>query len=41
MLLMGLLFLDPEMHAKPRIQLDALSNAGVLISTLYLMFLVV
>ncbi len=41
MLLMGLLFLDPAMRAKPRKLLDALSNAGVLISTLYLMFLAV
>lgn len=41
MLLMGLLFLDPDMRAAPRNLLDALSNAGILISTLYLMFLVV
>ncbi len=41
MLLIGLLFLDPGMRAKPRKLLDALSNAGVLISTLYLMFLAV
>ncbi|WP_246139537.1 TRAP transporter large permease subunit [Phaeobacter marinintestinus] len=41
MLLMGLLFLDPEMRAKPRKLIDALSNAGVMISTLYLMFLAV
>ncbi|MEM7240907.1 MAG: TRAP transporter fused permease subunit [Pseudomonadota bacterium] len=39
--LMGLLFLDPEMRKAPRKLLDALSNAGALISTLYLMFLVV
>ncbi len=41
MFLMGLLFLDPEMRAKPTKLIDALSNAGVLISTLYLMFLAV
>lgn len=40
-LLMGLLFFDPEMRAKPRKLVDALSNAGGLIATLYLMFLVV
>jgi len=39
--LMCLLFVDPEMRAKPRKLLDALSNAGKLISTLYLMFLAV
>ncbi|WP_415404256.1 TRAP transporter fused permease subunit [Tateyamaria sp. SN3-11] len=41
MLLIGLLFLDPEMRARPRRILDALSDAGILISTLYLMFLAV
>ena len=41
MLLMVLLFLDPEMRARPRRLIDALSNAGILISTLYLMFLAV
>ncbi len=41
LLLMALLFLDPEVRAKPRKIVDALSNAGVLISTLYLMFLAV
>ncbi len=41
MLLMGLLFVDPEVRARPRKVIDALSNAGVLISTLYLMFLAV
>ncbi|MGX9354704.1 TRAP transporter permease [Roseobacteraceae bacterium S113] len=41
MLLLGLLFLDPEVRATPRKILDALSGAGVLISTLYLMFLAV
>ena len=40
-LLCGLLFLDPEMRARPRKLLDGLSNAGILISTLYLMFLAV
>ena len=40
-LLMGLLFVDPTMRARPRRLLDALSDAGVLISTLYLMFLAV
>ena len=38
-LLIGLLFLDPKVRARPGIILDSLSNAGVLISTLYLMFL--
>lgn len=41
LLLMGLLFFDPQMRARPRNLLDALSEAGGLISTLYLMFLVV
>ena len=41
MLLLGLLFLDPEVRARPRKIIDALSNAGILISTLYLMFLAV
>ena len=41
MLLMVLLFLDPEMRAKPRKLIDALADAGYLISTLYLMFLAV
>lgn len=40
-LLVILLFLDPEMRAAPRKLADALSEAGVLISTLYLMFLAV
>jgi len=40
-LLMGLLFLDPDMRARPRKLVDAMSNAGILISTLYLMFLAV
>ena len=38
-LLIGLLFLDPEIRAKPKKILTALSSSGVLISTLYLMFL--
>jgi len=41
MLLLGLLFVDPEVRARPRKVIDALSNAGILISTLYLMFLAV
>ncbi|WP_299684912.1 TRAP transporter large permease subunit [uncultured Tateyamaria sp.] len=41
MLLMGLLFLDPEVRAAPIRIVNALSDAGVLISTLYLMFLAV
>ena len=36
-----LLFLDPEMRARPRKLLDAFAGAGILISTLYLMFLAV
>ncbi|MCP4319612.1 MAG: TRAP transporter fused permease subunit [Hyphomicrobiales bacterium] len=39
--LLCLLFLDPEVRAKPRKVVDALAAAGVLISTLYLMFLAV
>ncbi len=35
------LFLDPEMRARPSKLLDSFSSAGVLISTLYLMFLAV
>ncbi len=41
MLLLVLLFVDPEVRAKPKKIVDAMSNAGVLISTLYLMFLAV
>ncbi len=41
LLLMGLLFLDPEVRATPRKIIDALADAGILISTLYLMFLAV
>ena len=40
-LLLALLFLDPEVRAKPRKIVDGLSGAGVLVSTLYLMFLAV
>ncbi len=40
-LLMMLLFLDKNMRAKPQMLLHALADAGVLISTLYLMFLAV
>ena len=40
-LLVCLLFLDPKVRAKPRKVIDALAAAGVLISTLYLMFLAV
>lgn len=39
--LMGLLFLDPEVRAKPKKLFDGLSDAGTLIATLYLMFLTV
>ncbi len=35
------LFLDPEMRARPKKLLDSFSEAGILISTLYLMFLAV
>jgi len=41
MLLLVLLFIDPEVRAKPRKILDSLSDAGILVSTLYLMFLAV
>ena len=41
MLLIGLLFVDPEVRARPKKIIDSLSNAGILISTLYLMFLAV
>jgi TRAP transporter 4TM/12TM fusion protein len=40
-LLLGLLFIDPDVRAKPRKVVDALSDAGILVSTLYLMFLAV
>ena len=41
MFLLVLLFLDPQIRATPSKIIDALSQAGVLISTLYLMFLAV
>jgi len=41
MLLIGLMFLDHEFRAEPRKVFDGLSKAGVLVSTLYLMFLAV
>ena len=41
MLLLVLLFVDPEVRAKPRKIIDAMSQGGILISTLYLMFLAV
>ncbi|MGI9402089.1 MAG: TRAP transporter large permease subunit, partial [Rhizobiaceae bacterium] len=41
MLLFGLLFVDPEVRARPMKIIDAMSQAGILISTLYLMFLAV
>ncbi|MEM9011386.1 MAG: TRAP transporter large permease subunit [Pseudomonadota bacterium] len=41
MLMVVLLFLDPAMRRAPARLLDALANAGVLIATLYLMFLAV
>jgi len=41
MLLMVLLFGDAELRAKPRKIVDAMSNGGILIWTLYLMFLAV
>ncbi len=41
MLLLTLLFLDPDVRARPKKIIDGLSKAGVLISTLYLMFLAV
>ncbi|MEM6460410.1 MAG: TRAP transporter fused permease subunit [Pseudomonadota bacterium] len=40
-LLLCLLFVDPDIRARPRKVVDALFNAGILISTLYLMFLAV
>jgi TRAP transporter 4TM/12TM fusion protein len=41
MLLIGLLFLDPDIRARPGKIIAALSDAGILIATLYLMFLAV
>ena len=40
-MLIGLLFVDPEVRAKPQKVLVALSDAGILVATLYLMFLAV
>ena len=40
-LLVGLLFLDPDVRAAPRKIVAALADAGILMSTLYLMFLAV
>ncbi|MFV0382650.1 TRAP transporter large permease subunit [Paracoccus sp. (in: a-proteobacteria)] len=40
-LLLVLLFLDPQVRARPRRIVDCLSEAGVTMSTLYLMFLAV
>ena len=40
-LLLGLMFLDKTFRAEPRKILDGLSQAGILVSTLYLMFLAV
>jgi len=40
-LLLILLFIDPDVRSKPSKVLHAISDAGVLVSTLYLMFLVV
>ena len=41
MLLLVLLFVDPEVRSRPKKIIDGLANAGELISTLYLMFLAV
>ena len=41
MLLIVLLFVDPEVRARPRKIIDGMAQAGGLISTLYLMFLAV
>ena len=40
-LLLILLFIDPAVRAKPRVIIDSLSDAGQLVSSLYLMFLAV
>lgn len=40
-LLLVLLFLDPDVRRRPRKILDGVSDAGILVSTLYLMFLAV
>lgn len=41
MLLIALLFVDPNVRAQPARVVDALSEAGVMVSSLYLMFLAV
>ncbi|WP_342728112.1 TRAP transporter fused permease subunit [Ruegeria marina] len=41
MLLIALLFVDPNVRSQPAKVVDALSDAGILVSTLYLMFLAV
>ena len=41
MLLLVLLFVDPKVRTRPVKVLDALSDAGILVSTLYLMFLII
>ena len=41
MLLIGLMFIDKEFRTHPRKVLDGLCQAGVLVSTLYLMFMAV
>lgn len=41
MLLLLLLFVDPDVRRQPRKIVDGLSDAGILVSTLYLMFLAV
>jgi TRAP transporter 4TM/12TM fusion protein len=41
MLLIALLFVDPDVRKKPIKIVDALSEAGILVSSLYLMFLAV
>ena len=41
MLLLALLFVDPEVRATPSKVVRAISDAGILVSTLYLMFLAV
>ena len=41
LLLMALLFLDPKMRERPAKLIDAFADAGILIATLYLMFLAV
>lgn len=40
-LLSGLIFIDPEMRRAPRKIVDALADSGIMISTLYLMFVAV